>query len=246
LGEITISDQDGVRSLSFGDRDTQTRIRLNQPDALLMQYSQAMMSALAFESSPKSVLLIGLGGGALINFLLQACPDASIDAVEIRKEIISMAHDYFFIPRENSNLTIINAAGEDFIKLQAECGKLYDLILIDAFDEDGPSSQIVEEEFMAACRDRLNYKGIFVANLWTGQTNNFSALYAKVKAVFAGNAFKLVLNESDGNALIFAFQNQSMCHDLSAYRQKARELQMKWGINFPKFFKLLSNQNAHV
>ena len=246
LGEITIADQDGIRSLSFGDAGVQSRIRLNQPGALLMEYCQAMMSALVFGNRPRSVLLIGLGGGSLINFMLQACPDASIDAVEIREQIISLAHDYFFIPKENSNLTIINAAGQDFIKLQAECGKFYDLILVDAFDEDGPASQIIEEEFLSACSERLNENGIFVANLWTGPAEKFPALYARVKAVFAGNTLKLMLSESDGNAITFAFQNPSICRDLSAYRQEARRLQMKWGINFPKFFKLLHHQNLQA
>jgi len=245
LGDIAIAEKNGIRILSFGDAAVQSRILLNQPDALLMEYTQAMMSALVFGSKPESVLLIGLGGGSLINFLLQSCPDASIDAVEIREQIISLAHDYFFIPRQNTNLTIINASGQDFIKQQAERGRFYDLILIDAFDEHGPASQTVEEEFLGACRERLNEDGIFVANLWTGPGDNFPAKYATVKAVFAGNAFKLVLSESEGNAIVFAFQNPSMCRELSAYRQEARRLQMKWGINFPKFFKLLHRQNFH-
>ncbi len=219
-------------------------MRLDRPDTLLMEYCQAMMSALVFGSTPKSVLLIGLGGGSLVNFLLRSCPDASIDAVEISEQIISLAHDYFFLPKQNSNLTIFNASGQDFVRQQAECGRFYDLILVDAFDEDGPASQIIEEEFLGACRERLNQNGILVVNLWTGREEKFSALYATVKAAFAGNTIKLILSESDGNAVVFAFQNPSMCRDLSAYRQEARRLQMKWGINFPKFFKLLHRQNS--
>lgn len=240
-----IAEKNGIRILSFGDAAVQSRILLSQPDALLMEYTQAMMSALVFGSEPKSVLLIGLGGGSLVNFLLQSCPDTSIDAVEIREQVISLAHDYFFMPKQNANLTIINASGQDFVKRQAECGCLYDLILVDAFDEGGPASQVVEEEFLGACRERLNANGIFVANLWTGPEDNFPARYAAVNAVFAGNAFKLVLSGSEGNAVVFGFQNPSMCMELSAYRQEARRLQMKWGINFPKFFKLLYRQNLH-
>ncbi len=243
LGEIRIADAAGIRSLSFGDAVIQSRIRLDQPDTLMMEYCQAMMSALVFRSNPKSVLLIGLGGGSLVNFLLQSCPEASIDAVEISEQIISLAHDYFFIPRQNPNLAIINASGQDFIRRQAECGQRYDLILVDAFNEDGPASQMIEEGFLNSCRGRLGENGILVANLWTGPSANFSALYATVKAAFAKNTLKLILSESDGNAIVFGFQNPSICRDLSAYRQEARRLQLKWGINFPRFFKLLYRQN---
>ncbi len=243
LGEIRIADAAGIRSLSFGDAIIQSRIRLNQPDTLLMEYCQAMMSALVFGSTPKSVLLIGLGGGSLVNFLLRTCPAASIDVVEISDQIISLAHDYFFVPRQNTHLTIINAAGQDFIKQQGECGQRYDLILVDAFDEDGPVSQMIEAEFLGACRRRLNENGILVANSWTGQGDNFHAHHVAVKESFADNTLKLMLSEPNGNAIVFAFQNPSMCRDLSVYRQEARRLQLEWGINFPKFFKLLYQQN---
>ncbi len=244
FGEITIAEADGIRSLSLGDTE-QSRIRLNQPDALLEEYGRAMMSALVFVSDPQSALMIGLGGGALVNFLLQSCPVTSIDVVEINEQIISLAHDYFDIPKQNQNLTIINAAGQDFIKTQEGCGRLYDLILVDAFNEDGPAPIMIDGEFLNACRERLNDKGVFVANLWTGPTHNFPAVYDMVNAAFADNTLKLLLSESYGNAVAFAFKNPSMYRNLSAYRQDARRLQMKWGINFPKYFKLLYYQNFH-
>jgi spermidine synthase len=245
LGEITISDRDGIRSLSFGEAGIQSRIRLDQPETLLMEYSRAMMTALVFRSDPRSVLLIGLGGGSLITFLLQACPSASIDAVEIREEIIGLAHDYFFIPRGNGQLTIINAAGQDFVKLQAERGHFYDLILVDAFDEGGPAAKLGEEEFLQACRDRLGEDGLLVSNVWTGPGEDFPGSYARVKRVFGGNALQLVLSESEGNAIIIAFRNPAMCRDLSRYRQEARRLHLQWGIDFPRFFRLLRQQNVH-
>lgn len=243
-GEITVAEADGIRSLSFGDTE-QSRIRINQLDALMMEYYQAMMCALVFVNKPQSALMIGLGGGAIVNFLLQSCPFASIDAVEINEHIISLAHDYFFIPKQNPNLRIIHAAGQDFIKQQAECGRRYDLILIDAFNEDGPASLMVEGEFFDACRGLLNDRGIFVANLWTGPTHNFPAVYDNVNAAFADNTLKLMLSESYGNAIVFAFKDDSLYRNLPDYRQEARRLQMKWRINFPKFFKLLYYQNFH-
>ncbi|TAN43832.1 MAG: hypothetical protein EPN22_08820 [Nitrospirae bacterium] len=243
-GEITVAEADGIRSLSFGDTE-QSKIRVGQLDALLMEYYQAMMCALVFAGKPQSVLMVGLGGGAMVNFLLQSCPSASIDAVEINEQIISLAHDYFFLPKENPRLTIIHAAGQDFIKQQADCGRRYDLILIDAFNQDGPASLMIEGEFLNTCRELLDDGGISVANLWTGPTCNFPAVYDSVNAAFAGNTLKLMLSESYGNAIVFAFKDDSMYRNLPAYRQEARRLQMKWRINFPKFFKLLYYQNFH-
>jgi hypothetical protein len=66
MGEIVVSDDDGTRSLYCGDV-LQSRIRLDRPEALIEDYNMAMMSALIFSDSPRMVLLIGLGGCALVH-----------------------------------------------------------------------------------------------------------------------------------------------------------------------------------
>lgn len=246
FGEISIADYNGVRSLYFGGSVMQSCMNLDQPHILLTDYSKALMTTLIFKRRPETVLLIGLGGGSLVHFLLQACPDASIDVVEVNKEVINLAREYFFLPEENEQLRIFHAAGQDFIRQPAETDRHYDLILIDAFDESGPAAILTEREFLADCRGRLKADGVFATNLWNRLQDNFPGMFAAIRTAFDGHALRLLLGEVHDNAIVLGFENPSLFRDMAIYRPEARRLQRKWDINFPRFLKQLYWQNFGI
>jgi len=241
-GETTVADDGNVRSLYFGDGILQSSIWLDRPDMLIEDYCQAMMSALLFMNNPGSVLVIGLGGCSLINFLLKAFPRCAIDIVEIRQTVIDLAHKFFILPGEHAHLKIFHDAGHDFICRSKDPGG-YDLILIDAFDEDGPAATLLKKDFIAACRARLKGSGVFVMNAWNSPGDNFPALYASVREIFEGRTLKLPLGEAYRNALIFGFGDMLNNPDLLEYRSMAEKLQREHRINFPKFLRYLHWQN---
>jgi spermidine synthase len=242
LGEIVVADDNGMRSLYFGDV-LQSSIRLDRPEALVEDYNLAMMSALLFKDNPQTVLLIGLGGCSLLHFLLKAFPECVIDVAEIREKVIDLAHDFFLLPKENSNLRIFHMPGQDFICRQRDGGNRYDLIIVDAFDESGPAVSLIEKDFLTACRERLTEDGLFAVNLWSRPKDNFPGLYASVREVFASNTLKLVLSEAYWNTIVFGSAHPELFRDLPSYRQRAGTLQHKYGINLPKYLKYLYWQN---
>ncbi len=242
-GEIIVVDDGNVRSLYFGDRILQSSIRLDRPDMLIEDYSQAMMTALLFMNNPGSVLVIGLGGCSLINFLLKAFPQCAIDIVEIRRSVIDLARKFFLLPGEHAHLKIFHDAGQDFICRCNDSGG-YDLVLIDAFDEDGPAAHLLKKDFIAACRARLNRSGVFVMNVWNRPSDNFPALYASVREIFEGHTLKLPLGEAYQNVLILGFGDTSLKLDVLEYRSMAERLQLEHRINFPKFLRYLHWQNS--
>lgn len=243
FGEISVADYAGVRSLYFGDGVLQSCLSLEQPHTLLMDYSKAMMSALVFKPKPESILLIGLGGGSLVHFLLQACPDSFLEVVEVSAAVISLAQEYFFLPPENEQFSIVQAAGENFIEQRAKEGRQYDLILIDAFDEAGPAAVLTGGPFLDACRSRLRADGICAMNLWNRLQDNFPRMFATLGTAFKGHALKLPLGEIHENAIVFGFENPALYRDLAVYRPEARRLQKEWGVDFPRFLKQLYRQN---
>jgi spermidine synthase len=241
-GEIVVADDGGLRSLYFGDI-LQSSIGLDSPETLIEDYNRAMMSALIFRDNPRKVLLIGLGGCSLIHFLLNAFPECTIDAVEIRQKVIDLAHDFFLLPRRNSHLGIFLAAGHDFMRRPRNGGNRYDLIIIDAFDEDGPAASLLEKDFLASCRASLNEGGIFAINLWSRPKDNFPSVYDSLRQAFGNITLKLLLGEAYWNALAFGSNSGELFLDLPSYRPGARERQRKYGIDFPKYLKFLYWQN---
>ena len=201
------------------------------------------MSALIFSREPGSVLLIGLGGCSLVNFLLKALPSSLLDIVEIRQQVIDLSQEYFYLPADNPNLRIYHAAGGEFIQHQGEHSKSYDMIIVDAFDEKGPAASLLEKDFLFACRMRLNENGVFVINLWNSPEHNFPAMYKSIRAAFENNTLKLLLSESFRNAVVFGFENPETCRNLPGYRNTATELQSKYRLNFPRYLNYLYWQN---
>lgn len=240
-GEIVVADDGGVRSLYFGDI-LQSSIRLDRTGELVEDYSRAMMSPLIFRNDLRRVLLIGLGGCSLVHFLLSAVPDCSIDVVELRRQVIDVARDFFMMP-DSPGIHVFHASGEDFIRERADRGTHYDLIMVDAFDEDGPAGPLLEKDFLTSCRAGLKEDGIFAINLWCRPKDNFPAVYEDLRQAFGNNALKLLIGEVYWNAIVFGSDNPQLFLDLPSYRPAARELQRKYGIDFPKYLKFLHWQN---
>lgn len=242
-GEVIVADDGNLRSLYFGDRILQSSIRLDRPDMPIEDYSQAMMSALLFMNNPGSILVIGLGGCSFVNFLLKAFPQCAIDIVEIRQTVIDLARKFFILPGEHAHLKIFRDDGQDFMCRCKDSGG-YDLILIDAFDEDGPAAPLMKRDFIAACRARLNGSGVFVMNVWNRPRDNFPALYASVREIFESHTLKLPLGEAYRNVIIFGFGDTLTNLNLLEYRSLAERLQRELRINFPKFLRYLHWQNS--
>jgi len=241
-GEIIVCEEEGTRSLYFGDGTQQSSVLPDHPGELVDDYSQAMMSALMFNDAPRSTLIIGLGGCSLVNFLLKSFPACSLDVVEIRQEVITLAKAFFLLPGEHENLRIFCAPGEDFISNEGNGLSQYDLIIVDAFDDDGPAAGLLEAPFLLGCRSRMTEDGIFAINLWTRPKDNFPGRYADLQTAFTNNTLKLLSGGSSENAIVFGFAGP-VSPDIPTYRTRARMLQKQCGINFPKYLRLLQWQN---
>lgn len=82
-------------------------------------------------SEKKKILMLGMGAGSVITYLMQKNNKALTKAVEWDEEVIHIAATYFGI-QNNKNLTIHHADAFQFLKSDA---KKYDLILIDLFSD---------------------------------------------------------------------------------------------------------------
>ena len=78
------------------------------------------------------VLVIGLGGGVLSNFLEARYPAAALTSVEIDPVMVKIARVYFDLP-ETCNVVVA-----DGLKFLEERKEQYDLIILDV-DQKDPS-----------------------------------------------------------------------------------------------------------
>ncbi|MGE3402686.1 MAG: hypothetical protein AB7K63_08885 [Vicinamibacterales bacterium] len=91
---IRIRSNGDVRVMTFvrdnGEEVVQTRANLAEPHTLVAPYARAMFTSYLYQPEPRRVLIVGLGGGAMVRFLIHHEPDVEIDAVEIDPAVVRL------------------------------------------------------------------------------------------------------------------------------------------------------------
>jgi spermidine synthase len=185
-------------SLSFASSLIQSCMRLDAPDELVLDYTRAMMGFLLFDAAPRSILMIGLGGGSMLKYLHRHLPDADLTAVEINQGVIDMRHD-FHIPPDSERLRIVCADGAVFVRKPP---RAYDLILVDGFTGEGLPDALSSRGFYQHCRKALSPQGLLVANV-QADTQQTREVMQRLNKVFEG-AVVSVESDEGGNEIAIA------------------------------------------
>ena len=101
FNEIIVTERGSIRTMYFvvdGTRFIESRMDLDHPNSLDLDYSSTMMAGFLLNPAPKRFMMMGLGGGQISNYLFERFPDMEIDAVDIDPEVVRLAHKYFNVP----------------------------------------------------------------------------------------------------------------------------------------------------
>merc|ERR1719198_686489 len=103
---------------------------------LLVPECQAHASELG--AGPFRILLVGLGGGALAQYVLKQCPQGTrLDAVEYDPRMIAAATHFFGLNPHLGVLNVEQGDGGAIVAAHAAAGQTYNMVLVDAY-EGGP------------------------------------------------------------------------------------------------------------
>ena len=83
----------------------QSRSDINKLDTLVLVNTKLLIAALLLQPAPKRILMIGLGGCAVSNFLSRLYPQSTIDVVEIDQKVIDISKNFFYL-NETSNYKV--------------------------------------------------------------------------------------------------------------------------------------------
>ena len=240
FGPIEIVDEATSRTMHFGSRARQTTMLLRDSVGLALSYTRCMLSALLFTSAPRSVLMLGLGGGALARFLRYHWPECRITVVEKRPLVVEFAREYFALPSDEHFAVHVEAA-ENFLA-DRRAGE-YDWIMVDIHDRDGMAPALGQPEFFARCKKRLSGRGVLVANLWTGDRESLlEGIDRSLHQVFTGEVLHLPVARKR-NTVAFAFNFALPSLEVGLFRRKATELEERYGVEFSQFLWDLMRYN---
>ena len=211
--DLTLEDESIYNYLQVKDDAHQTVLATNvlfgvqsvQPkDAELtgMYYDYALaapcMAGLdGSDSSGRSVMILGMGSGTFASYCTRYFPGISVQGAEIDGKIADIAHEYFSLP---DSVEVAVADGRAFLSASDE---LFDVIMVDAYQDITIPFQLSSVEFFSEVSRHLKPEGVMVVNLnMTSREHTYIADVAgnTNTEVFCTNADTLVQTFDESRA----------------------------------------------
>jgi spermidine synthase len=226
-----IEDCGPLRYLHFDLDNVQSVMRLDDPDALCLAYTRKMMAFLLFNSGPRRILQLGLGGGSLAKFCYRHLPDALITVLEIDSHVLELREE-FRVPLDDQRFRVVQGDGAEYIARRAP---REDIIIVDACDRAGLSPTLSAHDFYPNLRRRLTLMGVLVVNL-CGDESDVENHIARIRGVFGQRLIALPAKE-DGNLIVLGFRTDPQTWDGAELDVHARKLEEKFGLAFPRYVR---------
>jgi spermidine synthase len=225
-----------VTSLHFNILEVQSEMYNDAPDALALGYTRTMMGFLVFNSVPRHIGMIGLGGGSLQKYCYRNLPETRITVAEIDPEVIALRDD-FHIPKDGPRFQILC---DDGAHLVAANRQAFDILLVDGFDSTGQPPQLCSDEFYDACYASLTAGGILVSNICDDVQ---SILVQRIRRAFHDRVVAVGGDESQ-NTIVFADKGQFLTDSPTAidgYKRTIRQLASSLKHSVPQTVKRINN-----
>lgn len=172
FSKIRVTREKNVRTLWFvrdsGEAIIESMVDVEKPHELIVEYTRYMFASYVFRPKQEKVLIIGLGGGAMIHFLKRYDPQVKVDVVEIDPAVVKVADKYFGI-RSGGNVNVITKDALDYLKTT---DARYDVIYMDAFlkpsagtDSSGVPLRLKTIQFYKDIQKKLSADGLVVYNI---------------------------------------------------------------------------------
>lgn len=190
-----------------------------------------------------NALVLGAGCFTYPKYYISKYKDKYMDAVEIDKEIIDIAHKFFFLDDlykeydpEKKRLKIY---AEDAYLYIENNKKKYDFIFADIFYDDEPVEEFLTNDFILKAKNRITDNGIFSSNYIITENNEnkfydyFNVLKQNFKYV---HILTLVgyFKEGHGNVYIMCSNTN---YELKNCNVKFQELEEDYILSFRKQVK---------
>ena len=230
---IRVRKQGNVQTLLFvrdgGEEIIQSMVNLKKPYDLLHAYARTMFGSYLFRPKQAQVLIVGLGGGAMVHFLKHYDADVKVDALEIDPVVVQVADRYFDL-RSGGNVKVITADGIHYLQ---HTEKRYNVIYIDAFlkpsmetDATGKPLAMKTERFYKEMQKRLTDHGLVVFNV-----NPHQAVDDDLRSIRAAFKQTYVFRTADTNLIVLASLSAAR-EETAALRVRAKQLDQRFKATF--------------
>jgi spermidine synthase len=224
--DVMVYEYDGQRCICFVREcrvGRQSCSFLAAPSEFVMEYTKMILAgSLALNPDPKTVLIIGLGGGTLPTAMAKVLPQARIDVVEIDPAITQVARRYFSF-RDGGNTRVFEMDARVYVKRAGREGRKYDLVVLDAFDREYIPEHLLTREYLTEVKALLKPGSVLAANtfsntrLYDCESVTYASVFGSFFNLKRGN--RVILTRIGGNPTPAAIHGNSQRHaaDIAAF-----------------------------
>ncbi|CAF1004032.1 unnamed protein product [Rotaria sordida] len=180
---------DDILVLYFGENGWlgwQSGIDLRHPFRPCDIYIKLFFIPFICKPKAKHVLIIGLGGGILPMLIRHYFPSVLIHVVEIDKTVIELASEFFDLTEMMAN-SYLHVIEDDGFRYVSETVHRYDIVFIDAFDEEAMPAHMNTAQFFLNISGILNSDGCLATNANLSNTDAFDRLAQTCCSTFESN-----------------------------------------------------------
>jgi spermidine synthase len=237
---IRVRKHGDIRTMLFvrdrGEEVIESMVNLKRPYEMLAPYSRYMFASYLFQPKHERVLIVGLGGGAMVHFYEHYDSGVQVEAVEIDPAVVKLAEQFFKV-RSGGNVRILT---EDGLKYLEKTDAQYDVIYMDAFlkpaadtDATGMPLRMKTIQFYKGVRQKLSAGGVVAFNL-----NVHRGIQDDIQTIRGAFGETYVFRLPEGNVVVIA-TTASEREKPVVLRDRARELDTRFKATF-SFVELLS------
>ncbi|XP_057209464.1 eEF1A lysine and N-terminal methyltransferase isoform X2 [Triplophysa rosa] len=139
---------------------------------------------------PVSVLLVGLGGGGLPQFVHDFVPCARVEVVELDPAVLEVAQTWFGFQTDERLKVILGDGLEHITMLESKGGHSFDVVMFDFDSKDTtlgmscPPPAFVETLLLKKVYNLLTPRGLFMLNLVCRDSSLRKSVLERVQAIF--------------------------------------------------------------
>ena len=198
--QLRVHEHKGHRWVCSGEQSILSMMLLDRPADPVLPHHVAMLAALLFCNTPKSVLNLGFGTGTFERFFADRFSTTDIVSVDTSEAVVQLARTNFYIRQD---WPVILQSADEYLQASTQ---LFDLILCDIFSADEHPDCLRNADFYANTASCLKSGGVMALNLSPTTEQELLDILVIMRHSYAHVA--LVTLVDYGNLVLFAMQHQ--------------------------------------
>lgn len=216
FGRLAVVELGRKRYLAYGPGTRfvyQSVLDLDRPHELAAPYMQLMMLGVVYAQPYSRMVQIGVGAGNMTGYAIRTFASADVHAIDIDRHAVELGARYFGLaPHPRLHLHI-----EDGRRWLAASKEQFDVVMLDAYDDESIPAPLMDAAFFAIVAARLAPGGSVMQNVFMPIVDA-KRLLAALRTSFA----EVDVYKVGDSAVLAAYQGPA--RDSRQLAARAREL----------------------